>query len=155
MEPGQTFPHFELPDQDGKARTLSDLAGSAGLVLYAYPKDDTPGCTVEAQDFRDLLGELDDLGFAVAGLSPDGGTSHCQFIDKYGLTFPLLSDPDRSFMATIGAFGEKTSYGKTVQGVIRSTIAVAPDGTVIDAWHNVRAKGHAGRVLEALRKRAG
>ncbi len=154
MEPGQTLPSLALPDQDGKTRTLSDLAGSAGLVLYAYPKDDTPGCTLEAQDFRDLLGEFDDLGFAVAGLSPDHGESHCKFIDKYGLTFPLLSDPDKTFMGAIGAFGEKMSYGKTVQGVIRSTVAVAPDGTVIDAWHNVRAKGHAGRVLDALRQRA-
>jgi len=155
MEAGQTFPHFELPDQDGKTRTLADLAGSAGLVLYAYPKDDTPGCTIEAQDFRDLLRDFDELGFAVAGVSPDPGDSHCKFIDKYGLTFPLLSDPDKSFLSAIGAFGEKTSYGKVVQGVIRSTVAVAPDGTVIDAWHNVRAKGHAGRVLEALGKGAG
>jgi len=154
MEAGQTFPSFALPDQDGKSRSLSDLAGSAGLVLYAYPKDDTPGCTIEAQDFRDLQKELDALGFAVAGVSPDPGDSHCQFIDKYGLTFPLLSDPDKTFLTSIGAYGEKTSYGKTVQGVIRSTVAVATDGTVIDAWNNVRAKGHAGRVLDALRKRS-
>ncbi len=150
MDAGQRFPELELPDQDGKVRTLTDLAGPKGLVLYAYPKDDTPGCTVEAKDFRDLLPRFREAGFEVAGLSPDGARSHCDFIGKYGLTFTLLSDPDRSFMATIGAFGEKTLYGKTVEGVIRSTFAVGPDGTVIRAWHNVRAKGHAQRVLDAL-----
>jgi len=150
MDAGQRFPDFELPDQDGKVRTLADLAGSKGLVLYAYPKDDTPGCTIEAKDFRDLGSRLREAGFEVAGLSPDGAASHCDFIGKYGLSFPLLSDPDRSFMASIGAFGEKMNYGKTVEGVIRSTFAVAPDGTLIRAWHNVRAKGHAQRVLDAL-----
>ena len=152
MEAGQKFPGFELPDQNGQARTLDDLAGPEGLLLYAYPKDDTPGCTVEAKDFRDLAPRFREAGFEVAGLSPDGADSHCDFIGKYDLTFPLLSDPERSFMASIGAFGEKTLYGKTVEGVIRSTFAVAPDGTVIEAWHNVRAKGHAQRVLDALTK---
>jgi len=150
MDAGQRFPDFELPDQDGKTRTLADLAGPKGLVLYAYPKDDTPGCTVEAKDFRDLLPRFREAGFEVAGLSPDGASSHCDFISKYELTFPLLSDPELSCMPSVGAYGEKTMYGKTVTGVIRSTFAVAPDGTVIQAWHNVRAKGHAQRVLDAV-----
>lgn len=152
MDAGQTFPKLELPDQDGKVRTLADLAGPEGLVLYAYPKDDTPGCTVEAKDFRDLLPSFRKAGFEVAGLSPDGGESHCEFIGKYDLTFPLLSDSDLAFMTSVGAYGEKKLYGKTVEGVIRSTFALAPDGTVIRAWHNVRAKGHAQRVLDALVK---
>jgi peroxiredoxin Q/BCP len=154
MEPGQKLPGLELPDQNGETRTLSDLAGPEGLVLYAYPKDDTPGCTVEAKDFRDRLEAFRELGFEVAGLSPDPGDSHCDFIDKYDLTFPLLSDPEKAYMRSIDAFGEKKMYGKTVEGVVRSTLAVTPGGEVIEAWHNVRAKGHAERVLSSLERRS-
>jgi peroxiredoxin Q/BCP len=153
VEPGQTIPALELPDQNANPRTLADLAGPEGLVLYVYPKDDTPGCTVEAKDFRDRLDAFRKLGFEVVGLSPDPADSHCDFIDKYELTFPLLSDPDKSFLRAVDAFGEKTMYGKTVEGVIRSTLAVTPDGEVIEAWHNVRAKGHADRVLRSLEGR--
>lgn len=151
MEGGQTTPAFELPDQDGTRRTVKDLAGPKGLVLYAYPKDDTPGCTVEAQDFRDLLPELRELGFHVAGISRDPADSHCRFIDKFDLTFPLLTDEDAGFLEEIGAFGEKQMYGRTTKGVIRSTVVVDPEGRVIRHYPNVRAEGHARRVLEDLR----
>ena len=150
MEPGQRIPAFELPDQDGKRRTVADLAGPKGLVLYAFPKDDTPGCTVEAQDFRDLLPELRRLGYEVAGISRDPADSHCRFIDKYGLTFPLLTDADTGLLEAIGAYGEKQMYGKAVRGILRSTVVVDPEGRVIRAYPNVKAQGHAARVLAEL-----
>ncbi|HSL83222.1 MAG TPA: peroxiredoxin, partial [Thermoanaerobaculia bacterium] len=148
----QKIPAFELPDQDGKARTVGDLAGPKGLVLYAYPKDDTPGCTIEAQDFRDVLPELRELGFEVAGISRDPANSHCRFIDKYGLTFPLLTDESASFLEGIGAFGEKTMYGRTTKGILRTTVVVDPEGRVLRAYPNVRAKGHAERVVADLKE---
>jgi peroxiredoxin Q/BCP len=150
MGEGRKIPAFELPDQDGKTRTLKDLAGPKGLVLYAYPKDDTPGCTIEAQDFRDRVGELRDLGYEVAGISRDPADSHCKFIDKYGLTFPLLTDADASLLEPIGAYGEKTMYGRTAKGIIRSTVVVDPEGTVVKAYPNVKAAGHAERVVRDL-----
>lgn len=147
---GETFPSFSLPDQHGEEKTLADLSGVEGLVLYVYPKDDTPGCTTEAQEFRDLLEQFQAKGYQVAGLSPDGAESHCKFIDQHALTFPLLTDPDLTFMRAIGAYGEKKLYGKTVEGVIRSTFIVDRDGTLEAAHRNVRAKGHAARVLRDL-----
>lgn len=150
MNEGDKLPALELPDQDGKIRTVADLAGPKGLILYAYPKDDTPGCTVEAKDFRDLLPEIREKGFEVAGVSRDPAGSHCDFRDKYQLTFPLLTDEDASFLETIGAYGEKTSYGRTSVGVIRGTVVVDPEGTVLRHYRNVRAKGHAERVLREL-----
>lgn len=152
MEEGRTIPAFELPDQNGTRRTVEDLAGPRGLVLYAYPKDATPGCTVEAQDFRDLLPELQELGFQVAGISRDPADSHCRFIDKYGLTFPLLTDEDASFLTEIGAFGEKKLYGRTTKGVLRSTVVVDPKGRVIRHYQKVRAEGHVRRVLADLKE---
>ena len=148
MEPGRKTPAFELPDQDGKRRTVEDLAGPRGLVLYAYPKDDTPGCTIEAQDFRDLLADFRKLGYEVAGISRDPADSHCRFIDKYALTFPLLSDRDAGFLEAIGAFGDD---GKTVRGILRSTVVVDPEGRVVRAYPKVQAQGHAARVLADLR----
>lgn len=150
METGEKIPALELPDQDGKTRTVADLAGPKGLVLYAYPKDDTPGCTIEAQDFRDRAGELRELGYEVAGISRDPADSHCQFIDKYGLNFPLLTDADASFLERIGAYGEKTMYGRTSKGIIRSTLVVDPEGRVVKHYPNVKAKGHAERVIRDL-----
>lgn len=152
MEQGQRIPAFKLPDQDGKRRTVEELAGPKGLVLYVYPKDDTPGCTVEAQDFRDLLADFRKLGYAVAGISRDPAESHCRFIDKYGLTFPLLTDGDAGFLEAIGAYGDKQMYGKTVRGIIRSTVVVDPDGRVLKAYPNVKAQGHAERVLADLER---
>lgn len=150
MEAGEKIPALELPDQDGKTRTVKDLAGPKGLVLYAYPKDDTPGCTIEAQDFRDRVGELRELGYEVAGISRDPAASHCKFIDKYGLNFPLLTDEDASFLETIGAYGEKKMYGRTSMGIIRSTVVVDPEGRVVKHYPKVKAKGHAERVVRDL-----
>lgn len=152
MDEGTRFPPFSLPDQDGEERTLESLSGARGLVLYAYPKDDTPGCTVEATDFRDLVGAFRELGFEIAGISRDPAGSHCDFRDKYDLPFPLLTDADAELLAEIGAYGDKKMYGKVRQGILRSTFVVAADGTVLQAMHNVRAKGHAERVLQAVRE---
>lgn len=151
MEEGRKIPSFELPDQDGKQRTVANLAGPKGLVLYAYPKDDTPGCTLEAQDFRDLLPELRELGYQVAGISQDPADSHCRFIDKYGLNFTLLTDEDAGFVEAIGAFGEKELFGRTVKGVLRTTVVVDPEGRVIKAYPGVNAQGHAEQVLADLK----
>jgi thioredoxin-dependent peroxiredoxin len=147
---GDKLSALDLPDQDGKRRTVADLAGPKGLVLYVYPKDDTPGCTVEAKDFRDLLPEIREKGFEVAGISPDPAGSHCDFRDKYELPFPLLTDDGMAFMKAIGAYGEKTLYGKKSMGILRSTVVVDPEGRVIRHYRNVRAKGHAERVLREL-----
>lgn len=150
IDAGDQLPELRLPDQDGKKRTLKDLAGPKGLVLYAYPKDDTPGCTTEARDFRDLLQDFQDKGFAVAGISRDSAESHCKFIGKHDLTFPLLTDADASFLERIGAYGEKKMYGRTTQGILRSTYVVDPKGKVLHVYRNVRAKGHAERVYQDL-----
>lgn len=152
MEKGTKLPALRLPDETGSERTVGDLAGERGLVLYAYPKDDTPGCTIEAQDFRDQLDDFRAAGFAVAGISMDDAASHCSFRDKYDLTFPLLTDPDGGFLRSIGAYGEKTLYGRKVEGMLRSTVVVDPEGTVLAHYPNVRAKGHAERVLGDLGK---
>lgn len=150
MNEGDKLPKLALPDQDGKTRTVADLSGPKGLVLYVYPKDDTPGCTVEAQDFRDLLPELREKGYEVAGVSRDTAASHCDFRDKYDLPFPLLTDEDARFLEAVGAYGEKTLYGKKSVGIIRSTVVVDPEGKVVRHYPNVRAKGHAERVLREL-----
>lgn len=152
MEEGSRFPDFSLPDETGEERTLSDLSGEEGLVLYVYPRDMTPGCTTEAQDFRDLQEELRGEGFEVAGVSRDGAESHCKFRDKHDLTFPLLTDADAELLEEIGAYGEKKMYGKVRQGIIRSTFLIGADGTLLQAMRNVRAKGHAERVLRAVRE---
>lgn len=150
LKAGESFPSFSLPDQDGKSRGLADLAGDAGLVLYVYPKDDTPGCTVEAQDFRNQLAAFRAKGWEVAGLSKDSAESHCQFIAKYELTFPLLSDVSGEFLSAIGSFGEKNLYGKIVTGILRSTFVIEKNGQIRKAYANVKATGHAARVLADL-----
>lgn len=152
MEEGRKIPAFELPDQDGKTRTVVDLSGPKGLVLYAYPKDDTPGCTLEAQDFRDLLPKLRELGFEVAGISQDPADSHCRFINKYGLNFTLLTDEDAGFLEAIGAFGEITLFGRKTKGVLRTTVVVDPEGRLLEAYAGVNAQGHAERVLADLKE---
>lgn len=150
LKAGESFPSFSLPDQDGKNRGLGDLAGDAGLVLYVYPKDDTPGCTMEAQDFRNQLAAFRAKGWEVAGLSKDSAESHCQFIAKYELTFPLLSDVSGEFLNAIGSFGEKNLYGKIVTGILRSTFVIEKNGQIRKAYANVKATGHAARVLADL-----
>lgn len=151
LNAGDTFPSFSLPDQDGKTRGLGDLAGERGLILYVYPKDDTPGCTVEAQDFRNQLTALRAKGYEVAGISKDSAASHCQFIEKYELNFPLLSDESGEFLTAVGSFGEKNMYGKMVTGILRSTFVIGKDGQLAKVYRNVRASGHAAKVLADLR----
>ncbi len=146
---GQPAPPFTLPDQDGTPVSLGDFAGST-VVVYFYPADDTPGCTKEACQFNDNLQAFSRSGVTVVGISPDGAEKHRRFRDKYGLQFPLLTDADRSIMTAYGAYGEKTLYGKKTVGVIRSTFIVAPNGTIQRAWYNVRADGHASKVLAEL-----
>ncbi len=155
LKAGDTFPAMALPDETGTKKKLGDLVGEKGLVLYVYPKDDTPGCTVEAQDFRDKVGAFGALGYRVAGLSKDGAASHCKFIEKYALTFPLLTDEGGEFLAAIGAYGEKNMYGKIVTGILRSTFVVDGKGKVVKAYANVKAKGHAEKVLADLTAMAG
>jgi thioredoxin-dependent peroxiredoxin len=146
---GDTAPAFSLPDADGNTVTLSDFAGRK-VVVYFYPAASTPGCTKEACDFRDNLAELNDAGLDVVGISPDKPEKLAKFRDKEGLTFPLLSDPDRSVLEKWGAYGEKTMYGKTVQGVIRSTFVVDEKGTIETAQYNVRATGHVAKLRRDL-----
>ena len=147
---GDDAPAFTLPDQDGVAVSLADFAGSR-VVLYFYPADDTPGCTKEACQFNDRLAEFSRSGVEVLGISPDGDESHRAFRERYGLGVRLLTDGDHAVMERYGAWGEKTLYGRTSVGVIRSTFLVGPDGRVERAWYNVRADGHAAKVLEIVK----
>jgi thioredoxin-dependent peroxiredoxin len=148
-EEGKKAPSFALPGDDGKKHKLSDHAGKL-VVLYFYPRDDTPGCTVEACEFRDDRGRLEKLGAVVYGASRDSLSSHEKFRDKYELNFPLLSDPDLEVHKKYGAWGTKKLYGKETEGVIRSTFLVDGSGKVAKAWRNVKAKGHASQVAEAI-----
>jgi peroxiredoxin Q/BCP len=148
---GAQAPGFTLPDQDGNPVSLDDFKGSRVLV-YFYPADDTPGCTKEACQFNDNLAGFQAAGVPVIGISPDDSTSHRRFRNKYGLAFPLLTDADHAVMDAWGAWGEKTRYGRTSVGVLRTTFLVDADGRVERAWHNVRADGHAAAVLDELRR---
>ena len=150
LELGKKAPAFSLVDENGNSVKLGDFAGK-NVILYFYPKDDTPGCTKEACGFRDLWKEIQKKNAVVLGVSPDGGAAHQKFRAKYKLPFTLLSDPDKKTMTTYGAFGEKMMYGKKVQGVIRSTVWIGPDGKVKKHWARVpKAEEHPARVLEAL-----
>jgi peroxiredoxin Q/BCP len=146
---GSKAPAFTLPDQDGKRVELGDLAGT-WVVLYFYPKDDTPGCTTEACEFTDGIKAFETLAAVVLGCSPDTPESHRKFIVKHGLKITLLSDVDRAVVKTYGAWGEKTMYGRTRMGVIRSTVLIDPQGRVAFHWPNVKAAGHAEKVREKL-----
>jgi len=152
IEEGKKAPAFTLKDAEGRKHALRDYAGK-DVVLYFYPRDDTPGCTKEACGFRDLWKDLGKRGVVVLGVSPDGEASHAKFAEKYELPFPLLSDPDKKVMETYGAFGEKMMYGKKTKGVIRSTVWIGPDGKVRKHWKRVaKAADHPAQVLEALRQ---
>jgi thioredoxin-dependent peroxiredoxin len=147
---GKPAPDFTLADQNGKQVSLSDFEGK-DVIVYFYPRDDTPGCTKEACGFRDHWKEIKKLGAVVLGVSPDGDVAHQKFIAKYSLPFTLLSDPDRKVMTRYGAFGEKMMYGKKTKGVIRSTVWVGKDGVVKKHWGRVaKAETHPEAVLEAL-----
>ncbi|MEV4312720.1 thioredoxin-dependent thiol peroxidase [Actinocrispum sp. NPDC049592] len=146
---GDAAPDFTLPDSTGKTVSLSDYRGRS-VVVYFYPAAGTPGCTKQACDFRDNLAELNDAGFEVLGISPDKPAKLARFVADEGLTFPLLSDEDRSVMQEWGAYGEKQNYGRTVTGVIRSTFIVDADGKIAKAAYNVRATGHVAKLRKDL-----
>jgi peroxiredoxin Q/BCP len=147
---GKAAPAFTLPNQDGEQVSLKDLKGKK-VILYFYPKDDTPGCTKEACGFRDSWSELEAAGCIVIGVSPDKPERHVKFRAKYDLPFTLLSDPDHTMLEKYGAWGEKLMYGKPVTGVIRSTVLIGEDGKVLKHWARVaKAEAHPGQVLEYL-----
>jgi peroxiredoxin Q/BCP len=146
---GAKAPAFTLPDQDGKQVSLQDLRGR-WVVLYFYPKDDTPGCTVEACEFTAALPAFRGLDAVVYGCSADGASAHQKFIAKHKLGIGLLTDADKKVMKAYGAYGKKLMYGKEVEGVIRSTVLIAPDGVIAHHWPKVKAEGHAEAVRDAL-----
>jgi thioredoxin-dependent peroxiredoxin len=149
IDVGKKAPAFSLQDDSGTKVSLSSLAGQ-WVVLYFYPKDDTPGCTVEACEFTSGLPKFDKLDAAVFGCSRDTPESHRKFIAKYKLKIKLLSDPDHGVMEKYGAWGEKNNYGKKTMGVIRSTVLIDPAGKVAHRWATVKAAGHAEQVREKL-----
>jgi peroxiredoxin Q/BCP len=152
---GKKAPAFSLEGSDGKKHSLADYAGKT-LVLYFYPKDDTPGCTKEACGFRDLGASMKKSGAVVLGVSKDSVESHNKFALNYKLPFTLLSDPKAEVMKKYGAFGKKLMYGKTVEGTIRSTVVIGPKGEVIKHWPTVkRAENHPREVLAFLKEQAG
>jgi Peroxiredoxin len=150
LAPGDPAPDFTLSDADGKPVSLSDHRGRR-VIVYFYPAASTPGCTKQACDFRDNLSDLGKAGLDVIGISPDKPAKLAKFRDAEGLTFPLLSDPDREVLTAWGAYGEKQLYGKTVTGVIRSTFVIDADGKVEEARYNVRATGHVAKLRKDLK----
>ena len=152
IQEGKPAPAFTLKDTNGKSVSLKDLRGQ-NVILYFYPKDDTPGCTKEACGFRDLGKKIEKHGAVILGVSPDGAESHQEFSKKYKLPFTLLSDPDKKVMKAYGAYGPKMMYGKKTTGVIRSTVWIGPDGKVVKHWSHVpKADEHPDKVLEALQE---
>lgn len=149
LEPGQTAPEFSLSDQHGNTVSLADLRGER-TILFVYPAAMTPGCTKEACDFRDSIEPLRAAGYRVLGISPDETEKQLRFAERDGLDYPLLSDPSRETLVAYGAFGEKKNYGRIVQGVIRSTFVIDPEGKIEHALYNVRATGHVERVRKLL-----
>jgi thioredoxin-dependent peroxiredoxin len=150
LSPGDLAPDFELLDADEQTVSLMQMRGER-VVLYFYPAALTPGCTTQACDFRDNLSALKGAGMVVLGISPDKPAKLREFRDKHGLPFPLLSDPDHKVLEAYGAWGEKSLYGKTVIGVIRSTIVVDGRGQVEQAFYNVKATGHVAKLLRDLK----
>jgi peroxiredoxin Q/BCP len=149
LAPGDKAPAFSLPDADGNTVKLSDYKGRR-VIVYFYPAASTPGCTKQACDFRDSLSELNGAGLDVIGISPDKPEKLAKFRDAQKLTFPLLSDPDRNVLTAWGAYGEKMMYGRTVQGVIRSTFVIDEKGKIAEAQYSVRATGHVAKLRRDL-----
>ena len=149
LEPGVQAPEFSLQGADGNTYNLAGFRGRR-LVLYFYPKDDTPGCTTEALDFTSLLRQFEQLNTVVVGVSPDSVEKHRKFIEKRELGILLLSDPEKKCIEAYGAWGEKMNYGRVYTGLIRSTLLIDAEGIVKKAYYNVKAKGHAERVLQDL-----
>ncbi len=147
---GDKVPSFDLVDHNGAQVSSAALAGEP-YVLYFYPKDDTPGCTVEACGFRDSLPNFTARGVRVIGISPDSVQSHARFVDKHGLNFTLLSDPEKDLAKAFGVWVKKQNYGREYMGIERSTFVVDPNGVVHKAWKGVRVPGHVDQVLDAVR----
>ena len=151
VESGHKAPAFKLQDQDEKTLSLSELKGT-WVVLYFYPKDDTPGCTTEACEFTDGIADFEGLNAVVLGCSPDSPEKHRKFIAKHKLGVRLLSDPEHEVMEAYGAWGEKNMYGRITVGVIRSTVIIDPEGRIAHRWKRVKSKGHAEKVRQRLEK---
>ena len=150
LSPGDKAPHFSLPASTGETISLTDAAGRK-VVLYFYPKDDTPGCVKEACSFRDANAELRAAGVEVLGVSADSLKSHRRFVEKYKLNFPLLSDEEMTVSTAYGAWGEKTAWGKTTVGMRRMTFLIDEEGMIRKVWPKVRPDGHAEEVLKAVK----
>jgi peroxiredoxin Q/BCP len=148
-EAGEPAPTFTLPDQDGREVSLEELRGRP-VVIYFYPRDDTPGCTTQACGIRDHWREFEEAGAVVLGISPDTAESHRDFAAEHDLPHTLLADPEKEVLERYGAWGEKVLYGRTTVGVIRSTFLVASDGTIAKVWKRVQTNKHADQVLAAL-----
>lgn len=151
MENGMKAPSFCLKESGGNEKCLGDFSGK-WVVLYFYPKDDTSGCTLEAIEFSALEDEFRKNNAVVIGISPDTCESHARFIGKHNLTVILLSDPERKVLEAYGAWRMKKMYGKEIIGVVRSSVLISPDGTIEKSWDNVKAAGHAAKVLQTLKE---
>jgi peroxiredoxin Q/BCP len=149
LEVGKRAPAFKLASSDGEQVALADFKGKR-VVLYFYPKDNTPGCTLEAQDFQKALDQFKKRNAVVLGVSRDTIASHCKFRDKFELRFPLLSDPDHEVLEAYGAWGEKNMYGKKILGVLRTTVVIDEQGKVQAIFPSVKVKGHIEKVFDAL-----
>lgn len=147
----QTAPDFTAKDQNGNVVSIKDKNGR-WLILYFYPKDNTPGCTTEAQEFTKYAAQFQELGADVIGVSPDSETSHCKFIDKHGLSLTLLSDPEHKVIEAYGAWRLKKFMGKEYMGVVRSTFLISPEGKIAQVWDKVRVKAHVEKVLQDLKE---
>ncbi|BAY26716.1 alkyl hydroperoxide reductase/ thiol specific antioxidant/ Mal allergen [Calothrix sp. NIES-2100] len=150
---GQPAPEFSIPDEHETPVSLGDFSGQ-WIILYFYPKDNTPGCTTEAKDFSELNQEFSALGAKIFGVSPDSSQSHCKFIAKHNLTITLLSDPEHDLAETYGIWQLKKFMGKEYMGVVRSTFLIDPDGNIAYTWTNVKVKDHAQQVLTKLQELA-
>jgi len=149
LKPGDAAPDFQLPDQHGQTVSLADFGGGK-LLIYFYPKADTPGCTRQACSIRDAREELRDLGLTVVGISPDQPARQQKFDDKYNLSFPLLADPDHRVAEAYGVWGEKTSYGKKSLGIIRSSFLIDAAGKIVGAWYGVKPEDTVPKAQKAL-----
>jgi peroxiredoxin Q/BCP len=150
LEINQTAPNFSAPNANGETITLADFTGQ-WLVLYFYPKDNTPGCTTEAIDFTQRLPTFKELNAQIVGVSPDSEVSHCKFIEKHKLAIQLISDPNHQVAEAYGAWGLKKFMGKEYEGIIRSTFLINPEGNIAHIWSNVRVKDHVDKVLTKLK----
>lgn len=149
LKPGDPAPSFTATTTDGSIIHLADLKGKS-VVLYFYPKDDTPGCTKQACAFRDVYAKLEEKGAVVLGVSTDSAKSHQKFAEKFRLPFPLLADPDKKIVTAYGVWGEKSFLGRKYQGIHRVTFLIGPEGRIVQIWPKVKPKDHAAEVLAAV-----